>query len=83
MTDSKRTTQERLRLLLGKRKSLRYHPTPPAKDASLSSPAFQAFGTATRVQPAVPVSFCGPLWRLSSLRSQVPSMRKRPEGPFL
>jgi hypothetical protein len=64
---------------------LRYQPTPPMNEASLSSVAFQAFGTVTRVQPAVDAWRCqrsrSPTPRGSRRISQGPSIRKRPEGP--
>ena len=53
MTDSKRTTQDSRLAALGRWKLLRYQPTPPAKDASEKSLAFQALGTLTGVQPTV------------------------------
>jgi hypothetical protein len=53
LTDSKRTTQSKRRLEEGSLKSLRYQPTPPFMDSGDSSPAFQAFGTDTGLQPSV------------------------------
>ena len=39
----------------GSSKSLRYQPTEPFIDATEWSPTFQACGTLTALQPAVPV----------------------------
>ena len=83
MTDSKRTIHVAPLALVGRRKSLRYQPTAPAKDSGELSPAFQAFGTLTAFHPALPVSSWGPELRLSNLNSHWPSMRKRPVGPVL
>ena len=75
MTDSKRTTHDARLEAVGSLKSLRYQPTPPRNDCALSSPTFQALGTVTCFQPAIPDSSWGPLWWLSSLNSHVPSIR--------